>query len=110
MTPRPSISHSLHPAPAPLPPSFLTPLHPPPVAWVRAKHAIIITTSSKKERLERYLAVGGIKLSEKDVEAIDAAGKKGIPTSSRAWVGPVVVGIAGLVGVAIWTGRGMQWL
>ncbi|KAL7410205.1 Aldo/keto reductase [Mrakia frigida] len=77
------------------------------LGWVRTKGVIIITTSSKKERLERYIAVGDIKLSKKDVEEIDEAGKKGIPASTRAWVGRVVVGVAGLVGVAIWGARGL---
>jgi diketogulonate reductase-like aldo/keto reductase len=36
--------------------------------------AIIVTTSSKKERLEGYLDVGDIELTDKDVEAIDKAG------------------------------------
>ncbi len=39
--------------------------------------AIIVTTSSKKERLERYLAVGDIELTNEDVKAIDDAGAKG---------------------------------
>ncbi|ORY23710.1 NADP-dependent oxidoreductase domain-containing protein [Naematelia encephala] len=47
------------------------------LAWSKAKHAIIVTTSSKKDRLERYLAVGDIDLTEEDVEAIDHAGAKG---------------------------------
>lgn len=45
------------------------------LAWAKAKGSIIITTSSKKERLERYLAVGDIELTDDDVEAIDRAGK-----------------------------------
>ncbi|KAJ9098979.1 hypothetical protein QFC20_005797 [Naganishia adeliensis] len=47
------------------------------LAWSRAKGAIIITTSSRKDRLERYLAVGDIHLTDEDVDAIDRAGKKG---------------------------------
>lgn len=39
--------------------------------------AIIVTTSSKKERLEDYLAVGDIELTDDDVAAIDKAGAKG---------------------------------
>lgn len=47
------------------------------LAWSKAKKAIIVTTSSKKERLERYLAVGDIELTNEDVKAIDDAGAKG---------------------------------
>ena len=39
--------------------------------------AIIVTTSSKKERLEGYLAVGDIDLEPEEVSAIDAAGALG---------------------------------
>jgi diketogulonate reductase-like aldo/keto reductase len=38
--------------------------------------AIIVTTSSKKERLESYLDVGDIELTEDDVKSIDDAGAK----------------------------------
>jgi len=46
------------------------------LAWVKAKGAVILSTSSKEQRLKRYLAVGDIDLSEGDVEAIDAAGRR----------------------------------
>jgi len=39
--------------------------------------AIIVTTSSKKERLEGYLSVGDIELTKDDIKAIDHAGAKG---------------------------------
>ncbi|KAH9050227.1 Aldo/keto reductase [Lactarius hengduanensis] len=47
------------------------------LAWVRAKGAVAVTTSSKKYRLEGYLAAGDLKLSAADIEAIDSAGAKG---------------------------------
>ncbi|KGB79884.2 oxidoreductase [Cryptococcus deuterogattii R265] len=47
------------------------------LAWSRAKGAIPVTTSSKKERLEGYLDVGDITLTEDDIKAIDTAGAKG---------------------------------
>ncbi|KAL0243704.1 hypothetical protein I308_105675 [Cryptococcus tetragattii IND107] len=47
------------------------------LAWSRAKGAIPVTTSSKKERLEGYLDVGDITLTEDDIKAIDKAGAKG---------------------------------
>jgi len=46
------------------------------LAWSKAKGAIIVTTSSKKERLESYLDVGDIELTEDDVKSIDDAGAK----------------------------------
>lgn len=47
------------------------------LAWSRAKRAIPVTTSSRKARLEGYLDVGDITLTEDDVKAIDKAGAKG---------------------------------
>jgi len=44
------------------------------LAWVAHKGAVIVTTSSKKERLEGYLAVGQIQLTSEDVQSIDDAG------------------------------------
>ncbi|KAG6917417.1 hypothetical protein DXG01_002686 [Tephrocybe rancida] len=47
-------------------------------AWVKAKGVVIVTTSSKKERLEEYLAVGDLpSLTEEEIAAIDEAGAKG---------------------------------
>ncbi|KAH9067889.1 Aldo/keto reductase [Lactarius vividus] len=47
------------------------------LAWVRAKGAVAVTTSSKKFRLEGYLAAGDLKITTADIEAIDSAGAKG---------------------------------
>lgn len=45
--------------------------------WLDAKEAIIVTTSSKKARLEEYLAAADLPvLAPEDVKAIDAAGMK----------------------------------
>ena len=46
--------------------------------------AIIVTTSSRKERLQGYLEVGDIELTHDDVKAIDKAGGKGYLTSTIA--------------------------
>ncbi|KAJ3517443.1 hypothetical protein NLJ89_g505 [Agrocybe chaxingu] len=49
--------------------------------WVRAKGAVIVTTSSSKEHLLEYLAVGDLPdLTEEEVAAIDAAGANGPPS------------------------------
>ncbi|TFK33024.1 Aldo/keto reductase [Crucibulum laeve] len=48
--------------------------------WVKAKGAVIVTTSSNKQHLEEYLAVGDIDpLTEAEVLAIDEAGALGPP-------------------------------
>ncbi|KAI9463163.1 Aldo keto reductase [Boletus coccyginus] len=47
------------------------------LAWSKAKGAVVVTTSSKKYRLQGYLAAGDIVLTRKDIDAIDAAGAIG---------------------------------
>ncbi|KAJ7252373.1 NADP-dependent oxidoreductase domain-containing protein [Mycena haematopus] len=49
------------------------------LAWAKAKGAVVVTTSSKKSRLEGYLIAGDLVLGEEDIVAIDAAGAKGPP-------------------------------
>ncbi|KII85495.1 hypothetical protein PLICRDRAFT_69888, partial [Plicaturopsis crispa FD-325 SS-3] len=44
------------------------------LAWAKAKGAVVVTTSSKKERLQGYLAAGDLELTSEDIAAIDAAG------------------------------------
>jgi len=46
------------------------------LAWVKSKGAIILTTSTKKERLEAYLAAGDVELTDDDIAAIEKAGEK----------------------------------
>ncbi|OJA19473.1 hypothetical protein AZE42_04912 [Rhizopogon vesiculosus] len=47
------------------------------LAWVKAKGAVAVTTSSKKTRLLSYLSAGDLELSAEDIKAIDAAGAIG---------------------------------
>ncbi|KAJ6563645.1 Aldo/keto reductase [Mycena vulgaris] len=50
------------------------------LSWVRAKGAVIVTTTSKKERLEEYMAVADLPpLSDAEIAAIEAAGALGPP-------------------------------
>ncbi|TFY80622.1 hypothetical protein EWM64_g3395 [Hericium alpestre] len=67
-------------------------------AWVKAKGVVVVTTSSKKSRLEGYLAAGDIKLTNEDIAAIDAAGTR----AGRQTAGSVLrrLAIVGLVGAA----------
>ncbi|KAL0961394.1 hypothetical protein HGRIS_006345 [Hohenbuehelia grisea] len=53
--------------------------------WVRSKGAVIVTTTSKKEHLQEYLAVADLPpLTEEEVAAIDAAGAGGPPASGSS--------------------------
>jgi diketogulonate reductase-like aldo/keto reductase len=45
--------------------------------WIKAKGAVVVTTSSKKARLQSYLSAGDLELSAEDVETIDTAGAIG---------------------------------
>ncbi|PPQ73140.1 hypothetical protein CVT24_009133 [Panaeolus cyanescens] len=47
------------------------------LAWAKSKGAVILTTSSKKHRLEGYLAAGDIALTAEELKAIDEAGVAG---------------------------------
>jgi len=48
------------------------------MAWIKAKGVVIVSTTSKKERLQEYLAAGDLPpLTKEDVDAIDAAGSQG---------------------------------
>ncbi|KAL5524716.1 hypothetical protein ACEPAF_9861 [Sanghuangporus sanghuang] len=52
-------------------------------SWVKSKGIVIVTTTSKKERLDEYLAVADLpELTEADVVAIEEAGAKGPPKVS----------------------------
>jgi len=65
------------------------------LAWIKAKGAIILTTSSKKERLERYQGVADIDLTDDDITAIENAGSKGPGLARfRKYVKPLAFGIA----------------
>jgi len=50
------------------------------LAWAKAKGVVVVTSSTKKERLEGYLAAGDLKLTDDDIDAIDTAGLKGART------------------------------
>lgn len=47
------------------------------LAWVKAKGAVAVTTSSKRSRLEGYLAAADLELTPADIAAIDSAGERG---------------------------------
>ncbi|CCM00870.1 uncharacterized protein FIBRA_02916 [Fibroporia radiculosa] len=47
------------------------------LAWAKSKGVVAVTASTKKERLEGYLAAGDLELTAEDIAAIDAAGLAG---------------------------------
>ncbi|THU87153.1 Aldo/keto reductase [Dendrothele bispora CBS 962.96] len=47
------------------------------MAWVKHKGAVVVTTSSKKDRLEGYLNAGNLSLTDEEVASIDLAGSEG---------------------------------
>ncbi|KAJ6450073.1 Aldo/keto reductase [Mycena sanguinolenta] len=53
------------------------------LAWTKAKGAVVITASSKKERLLGYLDAGDLELTTEDILSIDVAGAKGPPYARR---------------------------
>ncbi|KDQ55523.1 hypothetical protein JAAARDRAFT_134095 [Jaapia argillacea MUCL 33604] len=74
------------------------------LAWVKAKGAVPVTTSSKKDRLERYLDSGDIVLTDADIAAIDAAGAIGARrfTAKKVLRTVAVVGLVGAAALKIW--------
>ncbi|WRT63344.1 uncharacterized protein IL334_000249 [Kwoniella shivajii] len=76
------------------------------LAWSKAKGAIIVTTSSKKERLESYLDVGDITLTKDDIKALDHAGAKGELWQARKQkmaVAAKYIAAAGLLGYLVFS-------
>ncbi|OSD07953.1 Aldo/keto reductase [Trametes coccinea BRFM310] len=61
------------------------------LAWAKSKGVVVVTSSTKKERLEGYLAAGDLELTTADIAAIDAAGALG---SRRQKVRDFVNGVA----------------
>jgi len=47
------------------------------LAWAKVKGAVILTTSSKKTRLEGYIAAGDLVLTADEIKSIDEAGAQG---------------------------------
>lgn len=47
------------------------------LAWAKAKGTVVVTSSTKKSRLEGYLAAGDLALTSEDIISIDVAGAIG---------------------------------
>ncbi|KAH8809693.1 Aldo/keto reductase [Flagelloscypha sp. PMI_526] len=69
------------------------------LAWSRAKGAVVITSSTKKTRIEGYIDGARIALSEDEISTIDAAGAANIDVKGS---GRLVLG--GFLASAIWMG------
>ncbi|KAK7001787.1 Aldo/keto reductase [Favolaschia claudopus] len=70
------------------------------LAWTKAKGAVVLTTSRKKERLLGYLDAGDIELTPEDITSIDVAGARGPPKwyNYHGWGQAALVGAALVIG------------
>jgi len=82
------------------------------LAWAKAKGAVALTTSSKKERLEGYIKAGDLTLTEEEIKAIDHAGAKGARISTARTVvrRAAVVLLVGAVGLGVCSYLGIDIL
>ncbi|RDB16633.1 NADPH-dependent conjugated polyketone reductase C1 [Hypsizygus marmoreus] len=81
------------------------------LAWVKAKGAIAVTTSSKKYRLEGYLRAGDLQLTSDDISALDKAGAEGTRRlTAKTYVhrlvvvtltGALALGVCSYMGISI---------
>lgn len=71
------------------------------LAWAKAKGAVVLTTSSKKDRLERYLEAGDLGLSEAEIQSIDEAGARGALYVQLKTFGKRLACVAGLGALAL---------
>ncbi|KAG1734889.1 Aldo keto reductase [Suillus paluster] len=80
------------------------------LAWIKAKGAVVVTTSSKKARLLSYLSAGDLELSPDDITAIDIAGAIGekritVRRGLRKLGAGVLIGTVILVACSYFKGR-----
>lgn len=79
------------------------------LAWAKAKGAVVVTMSTKKYRLEGYLAAGDLLLTPDDIARIDEAGAKGLKQNHAfafmrrlalvALAGGAALGVCGYLGI-----------
>ncbi|KDR79260.1 hypothetical protein GALMADRAFT_243181 [Galerina marginata CBS 339.88] len=82
------------------------------LAWAKVKGAVVLTTSSKKTRLEGYIKAGDLALTDEEVKAIDDAGAKGAKIfTARIVIRRAAVGLlVGAVGFAVCSYLGIDIL
>ncbi|KAI0795050.1 Aldo/keto reductase [Abortiporus biennis] len=66
------------------------------LAWAKFKGVVVVTSSSRKDRLEGYLNAGDIELTETDVASIDLAGLSG---ARRATIQSTVFRLTGQLAI-----------
>ncbi|GBE84651.1 Aldo/keto reductase [Sparassis latifolia] len=81
------------------------------LAWAKAKGTVVVTSSTKKERMEGYMAAGELELTKEDIAAIDAAGIMGARritartylrrAAIAALVGAVILGACSWMGLDV---------
>ncbi|TFK87197.1 Aldo/keto reductase [Polyporus arcularius HHB13444] len=81
------------------------------LAWAKSKGVVVVTSTTKKERMEGYIAAGDLPLTVEDIAAIDEAGKQGArQQTARTFirravvacaVASVALGLAGALGIDI---------
>jgi len=82
------------------------------LAWAKVKGAVILTTSSKKSRLEGYLKAGDFVLTADEIKSIDEAGSQG----AKQYTAKVIlrriamVMFAGAVGLGVCSYFGIEVL
>ncbi|KAF8586934.1 Aldo/keto reductase [Ramaria rubella] len=65
------------------------------LSWVKSKGVVIVTTSSKKDRLKEYLEVADLPpLTAQEIAEIDAAGAKGPSSLSIRPLAPFAISLA----------------
>ncbi|KAK7681594.1 hypothetical protein QCA50_015327 [Cerrena zonata] len=65
------------------------------LSWVKSKGVVIVTTSSRKDRMQEYLNVADLpELMEEEIAAIDEAGAKGPPSFSKGLLRRFIVTLA----------------
>jgi len=81
------------------------------LAWAKAKGAVVLTTSSKKERLEGFIRAGDLVLTDEEIKAIDEAGAQGSKlftartvvrrAAAALLVGAIGLGVCSYLGINI---------
>ncbi|KAH9476055.1 NAD/NADP-dependent indole-3-acetaldehyde reductase [Psilocybe cubensis] len=81
------------------------------LAWAKAKGAVVLTSSSKKYRLEGYLEAGDLVLTDDEIKAIDDAGAKGTRiftartivrrTAAVLFAGAIALGVCSYLGIDV---------
>jgi len=79
------------------------------LAWVKAKGAVVVTTSSKKDRLQGYLRAADLELTSDDILALEKAGAQGKQLTAKTYLRRlVVVTLSGAVALGLCSYMGLD--